>query len=106
MIESLEIGHLDATIEQISQSLDNRALLLATVVGALAGGLAGAVVGALAISALNSFLGDAENTVHVGFRLTLPTGTRLVTIGAMMALVIILRPSGLTRGREFGWRRG
>jgi hypothetical protein len=47
MIESLEVGHLDATIEQISQSLDNRALLLATVVGALAGGLAGAVVGAL-----------------------------------------------------------
>jgi branched-chain amino acid transport system permease protein len=43
--------------------------------------------------------------VHVGFRLTLPAGTRLVTIGAVMALVIILRPSGLTGGREFGWRR-
>ncbi len=44
-IESLEVGHLDATIEQISQSLDNRALLLATVLGALAGALAGALVG-------------------------------------------------------------
>ena len=65
----------------------------------------GAVLGALSISALNSFLGDAENTVHVGFRLTLPNGTRLVTIGAVMALVLILRPSGLTGGREFGWRR-
>ena len=30
-----------------------------------------------------------------------PTGTRLVTIGAVMALVLILRPSGLTGGREF-----
>ena len=30
------------------------------------------------------------------------TGTRLVTIGAVMALVLILRPSGLTGGREFG----
>jgi branched-chain amino acid transport system permease protein len=69
------------------------------------GSLWGAVVGALAISALNSFLGDAENTVHVGLRLTLPNGTRLVTIGAVMALVLILRPSGLTGGREFGWRR-
>ena len=24
---------------------------------------------------------------------------------ALMALVLILRPSGLTGGREFGWRR-
>lgn len=45
MIESLEVGHLDATIEQVSQNLDNRALLMATVVGALAGALAGALVG-------------------------------------------------------------
>ena len=29
----------------------------------------------------------------------------IVTIGAVMALVLILRPSGLTGGREFGWRR-
>jgi len=63
--------------------------------------LLGAVVGALAISALNSFLGDAENTVHVvGVRLTLPTGSRLVAVGAIMALVVILRPSGLTGCRE------
>jgi branched-chain amino acid transport system permease protein len=63
--------------------------------------LLGAVVGALAISALNTFLGDAENTVHViGVRLTLPTGSRLVAVGAIMALVVILRPSGLTGGRE------
>jgi branched-chain amino acid transport system permease protein len=60
----------------------------------------GAVVGALVISGLDSFLGDAENTVHVGFRLHLPNGTRLITIGAIMALVLILRPSGLTGGRE------
>jgi branched-chain amino acid transport system permease protein len=69
--------------------------------------LFGAVVGALAISALNSFLGDAENTVDLGFHLTLPNGTRLVTVGAVMALVLIVRPGGLTGGREFGawWRR-
>jgi branched-chain amino acid transport system permease protein len=60
----------------------------------------GAVVGALVISGLDSFLGDAENTVHVGFRLHLPNGTRLITIGAIMALVLILRPAGLTGGRE------
>ncbi|HEY1369053.1 MAG TPA: branched-chain amino acid ABC transporter permease [Gaiellaceae bacterium] len=69
----------------------------------------GAVVGALAVSGLNSFLGDAENTVHIGFRLHLPTGARLVTLGAIMALVLILRPSGITGGKEvtlrLPWRR-
>src|SRR5207248_5736842 len=87
--------------------LDLTFVTLAMLVFGGVGSLWGAVLGALVISALNSFLGDAENTVHVGFRLTLPAGTRLVTIGAVMALVIILRPSGLTGGREFGlrWRR-
>jgi branched-chain amino acid transport system permease protein len=85
--------------------LDLTFVTLAMLVFGGVASLWGAVLGALAISAVNSFLGDAENTVHIGFRLTLPAGTRLVTIGAVMALVIILRPSGLTGGREFGWRR-
>jgi branched-chain amino acid transport system permease protein len=87
--------------------LDLTFVTLAMLVFGGVASLWGAVLGALAISALNSFLGDAENTVHIGFNLTLPNGTRLVTIGAVMALVLILRPSGLTGGREFGlrWRR-
>ena len=67
--------------------------------------LAGAVLGALLISGLNSFLADAENGINIGFQLTLPSGTRLVTIGAVMALVLILRPSGITGGREFALPR-
>jgi branched-chain amino acid transport system permease protein len=85
--------------------LDLTFLTLAMLVFGGVGSLWGAVVGALAISALNSFLGDAENTVHVGFSLTLPQGTRLVAIGAVTALVLILRPSGLTGGREFALPR-
>jgi len=81
--------------------LDLTFVTLAMLVVGGVSSLWGAVVGALSISALNSFLGDAENTVHVGFRLTLPEGTRLVTVGAVMALVLILRPTGLTGGREF-----
>ncbi len=60
----------------------------------------GAVVGALLISGLNSFLNDAEQGVHIPFYVNLPDGARLVTLGVVMALVIILRPSGLTGGRE------
>ena len=86
--------------------LDLTFVTLAMLVFGGIGSLWGAVVGALAISALNSFLGDAENSVDIGFHLSVPNGTRLVTLGAVMALVLILRPQGLTGGREFGgWRR-
>ena len=61
----------------------------------------GAVVGALVVSGIDSFLTKAEEGVNVGFTLDVPTGTRLVVVGALMALVLILRPSGLTGGREF-----
>jgi hypothetical protein len=42
--------------------------------------------------------------VHVLFTFTLWQGTRLVFLAAVMALVLILRPSGLTGGREFRLR--
>jgi branched-chain amino acid transport system permease protein len=61
----------------------------------------GAVVGALAVSGLDSFLSEAEQGVGVGFTIDLPQGARLVVLGTLMALVLVLRPSGLTGGREF-----
>jgi branched-chain amino acid transport system permease protein len=67
----------------------------------------GAVVGALGVSGLDSFLSEAEQGVGVGFTLDLPQGARLVVLGSLMALVLVLRPSGITGGREFslGWLR-
>jgi branched-chain amino acid transport system permease protein len=68
----------------------------------------GAVVGALAVTGLDSFLAEAENGIHVaGIKLDLWSGTRVIVVGALMALVLIVRPSGLTGGREFslGWIR-
>jgi branched-chain amino acid transport system permease protein len=62
--------------------------------------LLGAVVGALVVSGVDSFLGEAEQGVDVGFHLDLPTGTRLVIVAILMAAVLILRPTGLTGGRE------
>jgi branched-chain amino acid transport system permease protein len=89
--------------------LDLTFLTLAMLVVGGSTSLWGAVVGALAVSALDSFLAQAENGVDVaGGTLDLPAGTRLVVVGALMALVLILRPSGLTGGREVSlprWRR-
>jgi branched-chain amino acid transport system permease protein len=61
----------------------------------------GAVVGALAVSGLDSVLAEAENGLVIGpVSIDLPAGTRLVVVGTLMALVLILRPSGITGGRE------
>jgi branched-chain amino acid transport system permease protein len=75
------------------------------VIGGLTS-LWGAVVGALAVSGVDSFLAEAENGVHVlGWTVDLRGGTRIVVVGALMALVLILRPSGLTGGRELALPR-
>jgi len=87
------------TTEQVYLELTFLTLAMLVVGGITS--LWGAVVGALAISGLDSFLTQAEQGVHVlGFKLDLPSGSRLVCLAAIMALVLILRPSGLTGGRE------
>ena len=82
--------------------LDLTFITLAMLVIGGATSLWGAVVGALAVSGLDSFLASAENGIEVlGMTVDLPAGTRIVVVGALMALVLIVRPSGLTGGREF-----
>ena len=60
----------------------------------------GAVVGALAVSGLDSLLAEAENGA-VG--IDLPSGSRIVVVGALMALVLILRPRGSRVGESCGF---
>jgi branched-chain amino acid transport system permease protein len=62
----------------------------------------GAVVGALFVSALDSALAEMEAGVTIlGRFVDLPAGSRIIVVSAGMALVLILRPGGLTGGREF-----
>jgi len=87
------------TTEQVYLELTFLTLAM-LVVGGLTS-LWGAVLGALVVSALDSFLIEAEQGVKVGVSLDLPQGSRLIFLGAIMALVLIVRPTGLTGGREF-----
>jgi branched-chain amino acid transport system permease protein len=85
--------------------LDLTFITLAMLVIGGATSLWGAVVGALAVSAVDSFLAEAENGIHIfGQSVDLPAGTRIVVVGALMALVLIVRPAGLTGGREVSLR--
>jgi branched-chain amino acid transport system permease protein len=82
--------------------LDLTFITLAMLVIGGATSLWGAVIGALAVSGLDSSLAVAENgTSFLGWHIDLPAGTREIVVGALMAIVLILRPSGLTGGREF-----
>ncbi|MFL5757010.1 MAG: branched-chain amino acid ABC transporter permease, partial [Chloroflexota bacterium] len=82
--------------------LDLTFITLAMLVVGGATSLWGAVVGALAVSALDSYLAIAENgTSILGHEIDLPAGTRVIVVGTLMALVLILRPTGITGGREF-----
>jgi branched-chain amino acid transport system permease protein len=81
------------------------------VVGGV-GSLWGATVGAVLISLLDSYLAQAENGLHLGFfKLTLPAGSADGILGVLMVVMLILRPRGLTGGREWDlslphfWRR-
>ena len=81
--------------------LDLTFVTLAMLVVGGSSSLLGAVVGALAVSALDSWLAVAENgTSLFGWHIDLPSGTREIVVGVLMAAVLILRPAGLTGGRE------
>ena len=87
--------------------LDLTFITLAMLVIGGATSLWGAVVGALFVSALDSVLAEMEDGLTVlGVTIDVPSGSRIVVVSAIMALVVIVRPSGLTGGREFAlpWR--
>jgi len=86
------------TTEQVYLELTFLTLAMLVVGGITS--LWGAVLGALVVSALDAFLSEAEQGVDVGLAFDLPQGTRLIFLGAIMALVLILRPSGIAGGRE------
>ena len=95
----LYVHFLPISTEDVYLNLTFITLAMLVIGGAAS--LWGAVVGALAVSAVDSFLAEAESGVELAGRaVDLPSGTRLITVGFMMALVLILRPSGLTGGRE------
>jgi branched-chain amino acid transport system permease protein len=91
-----ELGSI--TTEQVYLELTFITLAMLVVGGVSS--LWGAVVGALAVSGLNSLLIEAEDGVGA---VDLPSGSRLILLGAIMATVLILRPSGITGGREFSF---
>ena len=97
--------HLLGSITTDQVYLELTFLTLAMLVVGGVNSLLGAVVGALGVSLLDLFLGDHENEWHVGSVSLLPGGTRLVGVAFVMLVVLVLRPSGLTGGKELSLTR-
>lgn len=65
--------------------------------------LAGAVVGVMFITVAKEILAQMERGVALGeTTLKIPQGTLGVALGIVLILVLILRPAGVMRGKEFG----
>ena len=106
----LLVHHL-GTLSTEDVFLELTFLSLAMLVVGGVGSLWGAVVGALLVSGLDSFLLDAEEpgpgqNGQVGFVNSvlghgLWGGSALIGIGALMLIILLLRPSGITGGKEF-----
>ena len=65
----------------------------------------GAVLGTTAVSTFTQLMRQAESGFNIGsVALSMPVGTTEVGLGIAMLLVLVLRPAGITGGREANWR--
>jgi branched-chain amino acid transport system permease protein len=100
--------HLFGSISTNDVYLDLTFVTLAMLVVGGISSLYGAVVGAIAISLFRILLVNSEQGIHVfGWGIHAPGGTNLIGIAVIMLVILLLRPSGITGGREFSvpsWR--
>lgn len=96
--------HLLGSITTNQVFLDLTFITLAMLVFGGISSLWGAVLGALTIATLNAVLAEATRGIGIGsYDIEIPGGTRLLVVGAVMLLVLLFKPSGLTGSRELQW---
>jgi branched-chain amino acid transport system permease protein len=73
------------------------------VIGGI-GSLTGAVVGTLVVTMIVEVLRACERGIAIGhLNLAMPPGSQEIGLGVLMALILVFRPSGITRSREMQW---
>ena len=98
-------GHFIGVISVGMFYLDLTFISLAMLVVGGMRSLTGAVVGVVAISVVTDILRRAESGFSFGgTNLALPAGSQEVALGLIMLVLLILRPAGLTGGREVTWK--
>ena len=96
------LGHYIGVLNPDSFYLGLTFIALAMLVVGGIGSLTGAVVGVVVLSAAIEALVRMEQGIEVGqTHLSIPNGAQEIVIGVAMIVILILRPSGLTKGREW-----
>jgi branched-chain amino acid transport system permease protein len=97
------LGVLTVDVFYISLTFVTLSML---IVGGVAS-LSGAVFGVLVVTLIVELLRKLESGVAIGgIYIQLPKGFQEIGLGVIMALILIFRPGGLTKGKEisFPWR--
>ncbi len=94
------LGVLTADAFYLSLSFVTLSML---VVGGI-GSLSGAVIGTVAVTVIVEVLRACERGVSIDrLALALPHNSQEIGLGIFMALILVFRPSGITRSREMQW---
>jgi branched-chain amino acid transport system permease protein len=97
------LGSFNASFFYLALTFTTLAML---VVGGMKS-LTGAVIGSLVISFVAEFLHRIEQGADLG-PVTIPArpGLREVGLAIIMLTILVIRPRGITNGRELPWPRG
>jgi branched-chain amino acid transport system permease protein len=100
-------GHLNGALTTANNVyLNLQFVIIAMLVVGGVRSLSGAVVGTLTLSVIGEILRRLEIGIDIsGTTVGLPGGSREVLLGFCMLMALILRPNGLTQGREVLWSR-
>jgi branched-chain amino acid transport system permease protein len=95
------LGILTADSLFLNETFMTMAMLVVGGIGSLTGAVSGVVLVTIVVQLLRTFeRGVAVGDVH----LFLPLGSQEIGLGVLMALILIFRPTGITRSREIDWR--
>ncbi len=97
-------AHFIGVLSSSSFYLDVTFITLAMLVIGGMNSLAGAVIGTIVVSVLGEFLRLIEVGFEVGAaHIAAPLGLREVGLSFLMLMILLLRPQGVTAGREIPW---
>lgn len=95
-------GHLLGTFSPDSFYMGLTFIIIAMLIVGGLGSIGGALIGAVVVSALQELLRQLESGVQVGGMIyALPAGSVEVALGLILLVVLLLRPHGITSGREW-----
>lgn len=99
-------AHFITSFSPVAFYLSQTFLIVAMLIIGGSGSVAGAVVGTVAVTLIFEGMRGIENAVNMAQMLPFSlAGLTQLVLSVAMILILIFRPAGIMRGREFNWSR-